>query len=198
MKTITCTTALALLLAISISADSPGGSTKAIGSPTAAMTIELFSDFQCPHCKQLHDEILPPLIADYVDKGKVYLVRHYFLLRNPYSRVSATYACAAERIGKYNQVSDVLFQKQSSWAQTGKVDEAVSSVLSPAEMQKVRMLAKDPSIVGLVDQDTALGTSQGVNKTPTMIVVHHGQRTPISGVISYSLLKMYLDKVLAQ
>lgn len=197
MKT-TAIVLVSLLLVIAAAAGVGAGSTKAMGSPTAPTVIDLFSDFQCPHCKELHDEILPSLIADFVNTGKVYLVRHYFLLQRPYSRISATYVCAAERIGKYNQVSDILFQTQLSWAQTGKVDETVSTVLSPADMQKVRTLTKDPSITAEIDKDTALGTSQSVNQTPTMIVVHKGQRTPIAGVISYSLLKMYLDKVVAQ
>jgi protein-disulfide isomerase len=198
MKTITISTALTLVLVIAAVAGPAPGSTKAIGSPTAPITIDLFSDFQCSHCKELHDEALPSLIADFVDTGKVYLVRHYFLLPRPYSRPSATYVCAAERIGKYNPVSDVLFKTQMSWAQTGKIDEIVSSVLSPADMQKVRVLVKDPSVTAEIDKDTASGSSQGVNQTPTMIIVHNGRHTPISGVISYSLLKMYLEKVLTQ
>jgi protein-disulfide isomerase len=195
MKTITI--ALAFLLTVS-AACLAAGSTKALGSPTAPITIDLYSDFQCPHCKELHDEILPSLIAGYVDTGKVYLVRRYFLLPRPYSRVSATYVCAAEKIGKYDQVSDVLWRTQQVWVQSGKVDETVSSVLSPADMQKVRALVKDPSITAEIDKDSALGASQGVNQTPTMMILYKGQRTPISGVISYSLLKMYLDKVLSR
>jgi len=197
-KSLIIPVALAFLSLITAASGLAAGSSKAIGSPTAPIVIELFSDFQCPHCKDLHDEALPSLIADFVNTGKVYLVRRYFLLPRPYSRVSATYVCAAERIGKYDQVSNVLFLTQRSWAETGKVDETVSSVLSGADMQKVRALVKDPSITAEIDKDSALGASQSVNQTPTMIIVHKGQRTPIAGVISYSLLKMYLDKVLAQ
>ncbi len=186
------------LLAVSAAAGPTAGSTKAIGSPTAPVTIELYSDFQCPHCKEFHDEALGPLIAEYVNTGKVYLVRHYFVLRFPYSRLSASYACAAERIGKYNQVCDVLFLRQQSWGQTGKVDETVSSVLTPAEAQKVRTLAKDPSVMAEIDKDTEIGTSQKVTSTPTMIFVHKGERIPVAGPISYSILKMYLDKLLSR
>ncbi len=194
------TTTIALLSFLLISAATllAAASTKAMGSATAPMTIELFSDFQCPHCKEFHDETLPLLIADYVSTGKVYLVRHYFLLKFPYSRLSATYACAAEKIGKYNEVSDILFKTQRNWGQTGNVDAVVSSVLSPADAQKVRTLAKDPSIIAEIEKDTALGTSESVRETPTMIIIHNGQRQPIAGVISYPILKMYLDKVLTR
>jgi len=189
---------LALLLTLSAAGGPSAGSTKAIGSPTAPITIDLYSDFQCPHCKDFHDEAVGRLIADYVNTGKVYLVRHYFLLKFPYSRLSATYACAAERIGKYNQVCDILFQTQRSWGETGKVDEVVSSVLSPAEAQKVRALAKDPSVAAEIDKDTAVGMGHNVTSTPTMIFVHNGERTPVAGPISYSILKMYLDKLLSK
>jgi protein-disulfide isomerase len=190
--------ALLSLLLISAAAVLAAGSTRALGSPTAPVTIELYSDFACPHCKELHDETLPSLIAEFVNTGKVYLVRHYFLLKFPYSRLSASYVCAAERIGKYNQVADALFLTQRNWGETGSVDAIVSGILPPAELQKVRALAKDPSVAAEIDKDTALGTADNVRETPTMIIVHKGERTPVAGVISYPILKMYLEKVLAR
>jgi len=195
----TTTLSLAFLLSVASSGAGPApGSTKALGSPTAPIVVDLFSDFQCPHCKELHDEILPLMIADFVDTGKVYLVRHYYMLPRPLSRPSATIVCAAERIGKYNQVADFLYKTQPIWVKSGNVDEAVSKVLSPADMQKVRALVKDPSVTAEVDKDQALGGTERVDQTPTMIIVHKGQHTPIAGVISYSLLKMYLDQVLTK
>jgi len=190
--------ALALLLIVpAVAAGPSGNSTRAIGSPTAPITIELFSDFQCPHCKELHDETLPSLITDYVNTGKVYLVRHYFLLKFPYSRLSATYACAAEKIGRYDQACDALYKTQQSWGQTGKVDEAVCNALSPADAKKVRELVKDPSVAMEIEKDTALGMSQNVKSTPTLIVVHNGKRTPIELAVSYPMLKRFLDGMLA-
>jgi protein-disulfide isomerase len=192
------TIALAFLVAISEAAGPPPGPGRALGSPTAPITIDLYSDFQCPHCKDFHDETLPPLIAEYVNTGKVYLVRHYFLLKSPYSRLAALYACAAERIGKYNQASDALYKMQRGWGQTGKVDEAVSSVLSPADAQKVRALVKDPTVAVEVEKDTELGRSQNVRSTPTLFIAYKGKRTPIEMGVSYSILKRFLDGLLAQ
>jgi protein-disulfide isomerase len=75
-------------------AQSPTGKTR--GIPVAAITIELFSDFQCPACKVLHEQTLKPLIADYVDKGKVYLIyRDFPLPIHAYARQAACLACAA-------------------------------------------------------------------------------------------------------
>jgi protein-disulfide isomerase len=190
--------ALTLLVSIAATAGPPAASTKAMGSPTAPITIELYSDFQCPHCKELHDETLPHLINEWVNTGKVYLVRHYYVLKFPYSKLAAQYACAAERIGRYNQACDVLFQKQQLWGQNGKVEETVCSVLTPAEAQKVRALVKDPSIEMEIEKDTATGMSQNVKSTPTLIVEHNGKRQPIELAVSYPMLKRYLESVMAQ
>jgi protein-disulfide isomerase len=191
--------ALAFSMTMTAVAGPTAGSTRAIGATTAPITIDLYSDFQCPHCKDLHDQVLPSLIHDYVNTGKVYLVRHYYLLPQfRYSRLAASYAAAAEKIGKYDAVCDALFAKQQLWGQTGKVDEVACAVLSPADAQRVRALAKDASVATMIDSDTATGVAQNVKATPTLIVMHNGQRTPIDVQVSYPILKRFLDGMLAR
>ena len=108
--------------------------TKGLGQSSAPVTIELFSDYQCPSCKSLHDQTVNLLIADYVRKGKVYLVHREFPLpMHQFARIAAAYAAAAYRIGKYEEVGNALFQRQASWSVTGKVDEVAASVLSAAD-----------------------------------------------------------------
>jgi len=53
---------------------------KSLGSKTAPITVEVFSDFQCPSCKRLYQETLRPLMDNYVSAGKVYLVHRDFPL----------------------------------------------------------------------------------------------------------------------
>jgi hypothetical protein len=54
--------------------------------------------------------------------------REFPLNQHPYALEAACYACAAHRVGKWEQVCDVLFRKQESWAASGNVDETVCSV----------------------------------------------------------------------
>ena len=42
--------------------------------------LEVFSSFDCPHCKIFHEEIAPRLMNDYVLRGKVCLVSREFPL----------------------------------------------------------------------------------------------------------------------
>ena len=172
---------------------------KSVGVFTAPISIEDFSDFQCPSCKLLYQQTLRPLTDDYVARGKVYLVHRDFPLpQHAHAREAACYACAAGRIGKYEAACDVLFKRQEAWAADGKVGDTVCSVLSPSEARQVRALAKDPQIVASVDHDLQLGASAGVQKTPTMVITYKNQRYPVTGAVNYDLLRRFLDQLLAK
>lgn len=172
---------------------------KSVGVFTAPITIEVFSDFQCPSCKLLYERTLRPLTDDYVAKGKVYLVHRDFPLpQHAHAREAACYACAAGRIGKYEAACDVLFRRQDSWAADGKVGDTVCGVLSPSEAREVRALVKDPQIVASIDQDIQLGQAVGVRQTPTLVITYKNQRYPISGAVSYDLLRRFIDQLLTK
>jgi protein-disulfide isomerase len=171
---------------------------KTLGDPNAPITIEVFSDFQCPACKVLYETTLQALKQDFVPKGKVYLVHRDFPLpMHAYAREAACLACAAEKIGKYEAVSAALFQQQKSWAVSGKVADALSGVLTASELQKVQKLAKDPQTLAEIDQDVALGKQLALKQTPTMILSNKGKTYPVSGVISYPILEKFLNSLLA-
>jgi len=167
---------------------------KIAGNPMAPIRIEIFSDFQCPACKAMHDQLLPVLIKDYVMPGKVYLVYHEFpLAMHPHSREAAHYATAAARFGIYQPVADRLFLNQSSWAASGKVWDTVAVVLSPDQQKKVQALAKDPSVMAAVQQDVELGQRERVTSTPTLILTHGKQRFPLPSPVNYNFLRSLLD-----
>ena len=171
---------LTLLLAAALpamAADPTNG--KIIGNPAAPIRLELFSDFSCPGCKALHEQVLPVLMREFVSTGKAFIVfRDYVLPPSPghqFSGEAARYAVAANRVGKYQQVADALFRAQPSWAMTGKVWDAVAPVLTPAEQKKVQELAKDPTVADEVRRDTETGNRAGLTKTPTVGVNFRNQ-----------------------
>jgi protein-disulfide isomerase len=166
--------------------------------------MEVFSDFECPACKQLFEGTLPGIEQNYVSTGKVYLIhRDYPLQIHKFSREAMRYADAAARIGKYNEVAAALFAHQEEWASTGRatgdVVGVVASVLTPAEMATVRRIAKTPQIEAGIQKDYDLGDKvHHVNQTPTTIITCKGQMWPVVGVVSYPILKQFLDSVLAR
>jgi protein-disulfide isomerase len=193
--------ALALAAAVLSFAASPQVDTgKAIGNPSAPILMEIFSDFSCPHCKILHEDILPMLMRDFVVPGRVYIVLREFPLSgpgHPYSREAANDATAAARIGKYPQVAEALFKKQMTWAMNGKVWETVASVLTLPEQKKVQALAQEPGVTGEVQRDWEAGTADAINSTPTVIITYKGKTYPFSGVPAnyYNLLTQFLNSL---
>jgi protein-disulfide isomerase len=192
--------ALAALLPC-LAASLDAGKGKVFGNPSAPILIELYSDFQCPGCKGLHEQMLPLIMKDFVAPGKACLVSREFPLDRPdhaHSREAANYVTAAARLGKYQQVSDALFKNQASLALEGKVWEAVASVLTPAEQKKIQALAKDPAVLAEVARDVQAGQAVPITQTPTLIVTYRLKRYPFGGQPNYDLFRHFLDDLLAK
>jgi protein-disulfide isomerase len=189
--------AILTLLAVSLAAQT--APVKSRGFANAPIVLEVYSDYQCPHCKMLYEKTLVPLMANYVDKGKVYLIHHEFPVPalHPHAVEAATYACAASRVGKYEQVAEILFRDQESWSATGRIDETVCSILTPAEAKKVRALAKDPAILAEVQHDLQAGIAAHVENTPTVLLNYRLKQYPIPGAVSYDILRRFIDQLLS-
>ena len=172
---------------------------KAFGSKNAPVIMEVFSDYQCPACKTLFTTTNRRLMDDYVTSGKVYLIHRDFPLpMHAHSRVAARYARAAAQLGKVEPVEQALFQNQEKWEQSGDVDGTVAAVLSAAEMNRVRALVKGGTLDASIDKDYALGQTYRVNQTPTTVFHSKGQTYPYPGVMTYDILKQFLDQLLSQ
>jgi protein-disulfide isomerase len=172
---------------------------KTRGSKSAPVVMEVFSDFQCPACKQLYVGTSRQVTDNYVTTGKVFVIHRDFPLpMHAYSRVAARYGRAAAQIGKLEQVEQVLFQNQESWDRTGDVDGTVASALTPADMTKIRTILKNPSAIdAAIEKDIALGRTYNVTQTPTTIIHCKGQTYPVSGVVNYDVLRSFLDQLLS-
>jgi protein-disulfide isomerase len=172
---------------------------QAEGSKTAPVIMEVFSDYQCPACKQLFTTTDRVIVDNYVNTGKVYLIhRDYPLPMHAYSRVAARYARAAAQIGKFGPAQQALFANQEKWETNGDVDGTVASALTAAEMVKVRALVKGGTMDALIDKDFALGNIYHVNQTPTTILHAKGQTYPVVGVVSFDILHNFIDQLLGQ
>jgi protein-disulfide isomerase len=175
---------------------------KVLGSANAPVVMEIFASFDCVHCKDLHEEMLPRLIHDYVQPGKLCIVSREFPLGGPYhswAREAANLATAAARIGRYQQVADAIFKNQANWVLNGNILwETVANVLTFSEQKKVQALAKDPGVVAEVQRDYDQATKvDGINQTPSIFLIAKGKRFPLPpGVPNYELLRQMLDQQL--
>jgi protein-disulfide isomerase len=200
MKLLTSATlVMAFVLAATGSPAGQSTSTRAMGPVAAAVRIDVFSDFECPACKALHEQTLKRVKEEYASKGRLRLVHHDFpLQQHKHARRAAALAAAADKLGKFDAVSDALFRQQETWSKTGNVDDVVDSVLTPEERKRIDTLANDPAIAANIERDIQLGQRMEVSSTPTMIVTHNGKPSPVVGVITYSVFSRYLNSLVGE
>lgn len=178
----------------------PAKNFKESGSPTAPITIELYTDYQCPACQSFYMNVLPSLNTDFVATGKVRLIHRDFPLQmHQFSRQAVKYANAAGQIGKYEIVANQLFVTQREWEEKGNIDAALLKVISPADLEKIKTIMKtDTHLDDSVTKDVAMGNQDGLRETPTTVIVAKGKREVIGGIITYPVLKAYLNQKLGQ
>jgi len=172
---------------------------KESGSVMAPITIELYTDFQCPHCRAFYLDVLPQLTNDFIKTAKVRLIHRDFPLSQfQYSRTAMHFANAAGQIGKYDAVSQQLFESQPEWSQTGDVEAAVAKVLTPSELARVKTIIRtDTHLDDSVNRDVQMATEvDHVMSTPGIVIVYRGKRETINGAPTYANLKAYLNSKL--
>jgi protein-disulfide isomerase len=173
---------------------------KESGAPSAPMTVEIFSDYECPACANFYANVFPQFAAEYVKTGKVRVVHRDFPLpQHPYARLAARYANAAGELGHYDEVVMQLFLRQADWAQNGNIDAAVAQVLPPGTMQQIRTLVgKDTRLDDTVTSDLALVAKEQINQTPTIVFLYKGERHKVNGPPTLTILKSFIEEILAQ
>lgn len=86
------------------------------GNANAKVMVAEFSDFQCPFCKQWTDTSLRTLRAELGDDVALAFVHFPIVQIHPNAGNAAVVAVCAQQQGKFWQMHDLLFSKQSEWA----------------------------------------------------------------------------------
>jgi protein-disulfide isomerase len=169
------------------------------GSRDAPIRIEVFSDFQCPSCRELYLDVMRRTLVEYSSQNKVCLIYHEFPIKtHQYSREAARYAEAASRLGRDQmlKVYDSLFMEQGKWSENGKVESAVSKALSAADFQKLKKTMQDPAINAAIEREIELGQKKQIISTPTFFVYAGGKEQKVEGRLTYPMLKQFIDMTL--
>ena len=172
--------------------------TACLGDREAPVIIEVFSDFQCPSCQQFFFGIAQPLLREYVSAGMVCLIYREMPLEriHTYARQAALYSVAAGRIGRWMQVTTILYGTQNEWSKDGNIEAVLARELPEDVMSQLRRQMKDTKVGAPIDRDLARARQLGVNSTPTWFLTANGKTERQSGVPQYVILKRYLDHLL--
>ena len=142
------------------------GQSPQIGPANAPVTIVVFSDFQCPYCRQAGK-----LVHDLADRygGDVRIAFKHFPMTRLHPSVPLAHeaAAAAAAQGKFWEFHDALF------AAKGPFDRAdldgIASGLG-LDMARFSRDLDEHAWKSVVDGDAALGEGLGVQGTPTLFV----------------------------
>ena len=150
-----------------------------LGSADAPVTLVEFYDPECESCAAF-SPIVKKIMNDY--SGKVRLVARYMPL-HPNSLRAATLTEAAGEQGKYWQMQELLFRRQSEWGEKHGSSNAVSqnepsietlferySMELGLDLEKVNTAVTQNRFTTKITRDQKDGQNLGVRSTPTFFV----------------------------
>ncbi|MBI2817197.1 MAG: thioredoxin domain-containing protein [Acidobacteria bacterium] len=166
------------------------------GKPIAPIKIEVFSDYQCPACRDFYLGTMRNVLLDYADAGKVCVIyREFPLNMHAHAREAAKYGASAMRMGPryWAQVTDALYQNQDKWSSDGNIQAVVAGALTKADMTRLQKEMSNPATDATISSDIELGKKLEVNQTPTFFITAKGKTEKVAGVVQYPILRRYLD-----
>lgn len=171
-----------------------------IGDPNAPVVMAYWFDYQCPYCRQEEESVLPQLVKDYVDTGKVRIVFKDFQFLGPDSQSAGLAARAVWEIapGKFRDWHRAMFDHQDDEnAGWGNKDDiiALTKTIPGIDVAKVEDLitSRAADYNKEMEVDATEGNAQGVGGTPSFLI----GKQMIVGAQPYKQLKAAIDGVLS-
>jgi len=166
-----------------------------IGQPGAPVKLVIFADYTCPYCGQWAAQVQPRLVQDYVNAGKLQIVYYDFPLgsegEHQYSFLAARAARCAGEQGKFWEMHDYLFGRQSEWSFAAstpvKTFEGYARALG-VDQAKFDACLESERFADVVTANHLLGERLGVNSTPTVII----NEKKIDDPIKYDVLQQVI------
>ncbi|MGH3796306.1 MAG: DsbA family protein [Pseudonocardiaceae bacterium] len=156
-----------------------------IGNPKAAVTLDVYEDFQCPICKKF-EQVSGPTIDKMIQSGAVRVMYHPLAFLNQMSstnyssRASAAAGCAAAD-GIYPKFARQLFIQQPPENGNGLPSETLISIGHAAGAgPDFDSCVRGDTYAGWSAQITEAASRAGVTGTPTVFANGHevADRTP--------------------
>ena len=143
------------------------------GSPNAPLWVIEVSDFQCPFCKQWHDQTYAALLAQYVKTGKVRLAYVNFPLEiHVHAWPAAEAAMCAGAQSKFWAMHDSLFASQGRWEGVADPSPVFDSLAraTGVDISQWRDCVKSGKMKSLIKADHDRAEQAGAHATPSFMI----------------------------
>lgn len=160
----------------------PNAKDNSMGDPNAPITIEEFSDFQCPYCERFHQQTEPLLKQYYIDTGKVrftYRSMGNFVSQNvggsnTESQDAALAAYCAGDQNKFWEMHAYLFgnvQGENEGSLSSKRLKLIAEKVG-LNMDQFNSCFDNKKYADRVQQDEKDGQAAGINSTPSFLITY--------------------------
>ena len=168
----------------------------AIGSYDAIVKIKIFSSLTCPHCANFHIKVVPKIIKEYVESGKVQLIFIDFPLDLAAFNASKLLHC----IDQKKQISflDIVYDTQSNWTNGSNIEDINNNLkkiaknlgISPEQFDKC-LIDEDISDKILNNRIEA-NQKYSISSTPTIVI----NEKKLEGSASFKNIKKKIEKII--
>ena len=145
------------------------------GDPKAPLWVIEVSDFQCPFCKQWHDQTYGAFLDKYVKTGKVRLAYVNFPLEmHAFAMPAAEAAMCAGAQNKFWAMHDSLFSTQKRWEAVADPAPAFDSLAraTGVDMTRWRDCVKSGKMKPLIEADHDRAQQAGASATPSFMIAN--------------------------
>ena len=167
------------------------------GDANAKTWLIVASDFQCPFCKQWHDESYKTVYDEYVRSGKIKVAYvNYPLQQHQHAMATAEAAMCAAAQGKFWPYHEALFATQKGWESLSSPAAVLDSIAGAVGLDKAawKQCVDSGKMKPLIDADRDRTAAAGVQSTPSFII---GDRVML-GVQPIERLRAALDSEIAK
>lgn len=157
------------------------------GDANAKTWLIVASDFQCPFCKQWHDESYKLIYDEYVRPGKIKVAYVNFpLAQHQNAMPAAEAAMCASAQGKFWPFHEALFATQKQWETLPVTDAVMDSIATVVGLDKLawKRCIQSGKMKPLILADRDRSSAAGVESTPTFLI---GNRVLVGAVVPDSL-----------
>ncbi len=135
------------------------------GASDAAVTIVVYTDFECAYCRR-EEELLARLLALYPDRLRL-VYKHFPLAQHGGARAAAEAAECARAQGRFWELHQTLFSS-SGRIRAAELDRLIAA--AGVDASRLRADLARGACAAAVDADLAEGRALGVESTPTLFV----------------------------
>jgi len=141
------------------------------GAVGAKVTIVEYADFECPACKA-YAPFVEQILSSY-PKDVRYVFRHFPLVKiHKNAFLAASYAEAAGSYGKFWEMHDMLFEKQSEWAGSLTAETKFQEYANALGLnaQEVKVVANSKEVQDRIIANYKEATELKVIATPSFFI----------------------------